>query len=54
MVTHLYGLSRWVHQIDFVDDELVVVDTLRNRLLCYPDVDRRSGRHWSTPTARSS
>ncbi|MFI6226375.1 hypothetical protein ACIBCR_03525 [Micromonospora echinospora] len=48
MVTHLYGLSRWVHQIDFVDDELVVVDTLRNRLLCYPDVDRRSGRHWST------
>ncbi len=31
----LWGLSRSIHQIDFVDDELFVVDTLRNRVRVY-------------------
>jgi hypothetical protein len=48
MVTHLYGLNRWIHQIDFVDDELILTDTLRNRLLCYPAIERTVGRHCST------
>jgi hypothetical protein len=48
IVTHLYGFNRWIHQLDFVDDELVVVDTLRNRLLIYPDVERARRRSCAT------
>ncbi|MBQ1026185.1 hypothetical protein [Micromonospora sp. C95] len=46
-VYHIWGLNRWVHQIDFIDDDLAVVDTLRNRILVYPDIDSLSSRHCS-------
>ncbi|MFJ4689557.1 hypothetical protein [Streptomyces sp. NPDC088789] len=47
MVTHIWGLNRWIHQIDFIDDDLVVVDTLRNRFLLYPNVEDLRSRHHS-------
>ncbi|HEV7900061.1 MAG TPA: hypothetical protein VGP31_19685 [Planosporangium sp.] len=49
--TVLYGLNYGVHQVDFVGDRLVVVDTLKNRLLVYDDAThagRRSWRCWSS------
>lgn len=42
--TELSGLSRSVHQIDFIDDDLWVVDTYDNRVLVVPAA--ALGRGW--------
>lgn len=44
--TVLSGLNYGVHQLDFVGDRMIVVDTLKNRLLVYEDVARLRGRSW--------
>lgn len=44
--TVLWGLSGGVHQIDFVDDELFVMDTYNNRILIYPHETLGRKRHW--------
>lgn len=44
---HIWGFNRWVHQIDFIDDELAVVDTLHNRILTYREIGNTSPVHWS-------
>lgn len=45
-VLHIWGFNRWIHQIDFLDDELAVVDTLHNRILVYRDVGKEPV-HWT-------
>jgi hypothetical protein len=42
----LRGLNYGIHQVDFVGERLVLVDTLKNRLLVYDDVDRLRGASW--------
>jgi hypothetical protein len=44
---HIWGLNRWIHQIDFLDDGLAVVDTLHNRILFYRDIGHSAPVHWS-------
>jgi hypothetical protein len=48
--TVLYGLNYGIHQLDFVGDRLIVVDTLKNRLLVYDGaarLRRASWRRWT-------
>lgn len=48
--TVLTGLNYGIHQIDFIDGALVLVDTLKDRLLVYEDAPRLrqvSWRRWS-------
>jgi len=45
---HLYGLSIGIHQIDFVDDILFVVDTYKNRILKFSNIDNRLNSYWRT------
>ena len=44
---HIWGFNRWVHQIDFIDDEFAVIDTLHNRILVYRDIESSVQAHWS-------
>ena len=49
--TVLSGLNYGVHQLDVIGERLIVVDTVKNRLLVYDDVAalrRRSWRCWSS------
>jgi hypothetical protein len=49
--TVLHGLNYGVHQLDVIGDRMIVVDTLKNRLLVYDDVAklrRRSWRCWTS------
>jgi hypothetical protein len=42
----LWGLSRGVHQIDVVDERLIVVDTYENRLLVFDAITKLRDRWW--------
>lgn len=44
---HIWGFNRWIHQIDFLDDELAVIDTLHSRILIYQDIGTCAPLHWS-------
>nr|BAO20179.1 hypothetical protein [Sphaerisporangium sp. SANK 60911] len=47
--TWIWGLSRWVHQIDFVGEHLLVTDTWRNRVLAYRALPGVRRLHASRP-----
>jgi len=44
--TRIFGLSRGVHQIDFINDDLFVTDTYNNSILIYRDVSTKNNVHW--------
>jgi hypothetical protein len=42
----LHGLNYGIHQVDFIEGRLVLVDTVKNRLLIYDGADALRGRSW--------
>lgn len=50
--TRVWGLSRWIHQIDLIGTQLAVLDTDRNRLLFF-DMSGDGGPVHASGTART-
>ncbi|MEC9209214.1 MAG: hypothetical protein VX762_02180 [Bacteroidota bacterium] len=46
VTTRIKGLSKGIHQIDFIDDDLYVTNTYQNSILVYQDMQQKQELHW--------
>ena len=46
VTTRIKGLSKGVHQIDFIDSDLYVTNTYDNSILVYRDMQKKQDLHW--------